>query len=221
MEVVRRRFGVRLPGGIGCGGGVIEEWGQGNEAAHGDESVPSGASTGVAHSSAAPTSTSMGPLENGCYRIHTADGRCLREKSGKRQGASTEDKFYATSCANGATSVSLRRWPDGTYKIMFDGYQGESKRCLGVVHAGINDGASVSIQYCGQHALPEAEQFRIEPSGTYPHGYQLRPLHLAQFSAAKDLCIGSPRGDTTKWADLFSLECQDDPGEAITFERTT
>ncbi|WP_329453639.1 helix-turn-helix domain-containing protein (plasmid) [Streptomyces sp. NBC_01724] len=194
-----------------------------NDDAPGRGPLPSTARPGTAHPSADPPRPEKGPLDNGRYRIHTADGRCLREKPGKRQGASTGHYFYATSCANGASSVIVRRWSDGTYKIMFDGNEehDEPKRCLGVVNAGINDGASVSIQYCGQHALPEAEQFRVEPSERYAHAYTLRASHLARFAATQDLCIGSPRGDTTKWANLFQLECEDEPGKSFTFQKVT
>lgn len=163
-------------------------------------------------SSASGQASPAAIIPSGRYRIRTAGGQCLSERKGKREGAGTSDYFYETSCRNGYTPITLRRWPNGTYKVFFSGNLEvqEPKRCLGVVHAGVNDGASVSIQYCGEHTLDEAEQFRVEPVEASGHHFQLRAEHVSKLQGPVDLCIGSPDMDSREWSPVFQLECDEE-----------
>ncbi|WFB11304.1 hypothetical protein LRS74_32905 [Streptomyces sp. LX-29] len=223
-RMTRRTITLMLGSGVvsmlltmAIGASVLEAQNPGHSKTGHGERTPSGRSTPAAGS--APTdagssphpSKSPPPLASGPYRIRTAAGLCLSERPRlppPEAFTSTEHFMYQTACKNGSTGVVLRQWRDGTYKIMVPGYEDEAMRCLGVVSAGVVEGASVSIQYCGEHTLNEAEQFRLEPVSRPAHGFLLRAAHLDLVPAAKDLCLGSPDTDRSEWSPVFQTECR-------------
>lgn len=231
-RLLRRRIGLRLGAGTVLGAiglGALNLWTD----RHGDSTAEEAGSPSASRSSLAkdapgdsrnvsdaPTASPL-PLPPGTYRIRTADGRCLAERRSPGEvGAGTNDFFYQTACTNGSTPVILEEWNNVTYRIKFRGWKRESMRCLGVLKAGIFNGAPATIEYCGQHILNEAELFYFEAVDTNGGGFRLRPAHLDAIPAGQreDLCLGSPEDDDRVWSDIFQMECRPSPRQVFQFQ---
>lgn len=157
-------------------------------------------------------------LPSGTYRMRTANGECVAERPRHRVGTGSQDFLYATACTNSSsTPVMLRAQADGTYKIMLTGEKNESLRCLGVEGAALNNGADVSLQYCGMHTLDQAEQFTVEAVTIPAKGFRLRPAHTLLLPSRADLCLGAADLDEKPWADIFQMECLPSPRQVFHF----